>query len=130
MNKENFDNHLPSEKEIGGKARNLLILKKEGFNIPDFFVIPYTNLENIELKEIVKNITYKTQHFKKDFILRSSATGEDSKDNSFAGIFESIRIKDVFNLNTGLKNILKSLDSEKLSFYIQLKKIKENIRIN
>ena len=130
MDLKNLHKNLPSEKEIGGKARNLLILKENGFNIPKFFIIPYVDFKNIELQEIVKNIIHKTQDFEKDFILRSSATGEDSSENSFAGIFESIRIKDKYNLNKGLKNILRSLDSEKLSFYIKSKKIKEKPRLS
>jgi len=121
---------LPLESEIGGKARNLLILKKEGFNVPDFIVISHNDIKKIGLEETTKLITYKTQHLKRDLILRSSATGEDSSENSFAGIFESVRLKDCSNIEQGLKKLLSSLNSKKLSFYIKSKKIKEKPKLS
>jgi pyruvate,water dikinase len=130
MDLKNFNSELPLEKKIGGKARNLLLLKKEGFNVPDFFVISHTDFENSKLKDIVKNLIYKIQPLKEEIILRSSATGEDGGENSFAGIFESVRINKLSNLNSELKRILGSLASEKLYSYIKSKKIKEKPKLS
>jgi len=75
MGQKNLNNDFSLEKEVGGKAKNLSLLKKKGLNVPSFFIIPHTNFENFKLKDIVKNLTYKIKPLNKTLILRSSATG-------------------------------------------------------
>src|ERR1700752_3988536 len=86
---------------VGGKAKNLFILKEVGINVPHFVVIPQEELLTIiskesaieqQLKAIV-NFTISeafleqvVQQFKdvRYFAVRSSAIDEDSVEFSFA----------------------------------------------
>jgi len=115
---------------VGGKAYNLGLLKQKGFNVPEFFVLTHDNIRNNQFKEIEEKIKSKIITKEGDFILRSSATGEDNPDNSFAGIFESVKIHNKKNLKENLKKVLNSLDSDRLSFYLKNKKIKEKPKLS
>jgi len=115
---------------IGGKAYNLGLLKQKGFNVPEFFVLTHENIRNNQLKEIEEKIKSRIIAKEGDFILRSSATGEDNPENSFAGIFESIKIHNKENFKEDLKKVLDSLNSERLSFYLKNKKIKEKPKLS
>lgn len=69
---------------IGGKAQSLLTLQNAGFNVPPFFVCDYAwDEERIlqTLNETLPGINY--------FAVRSSASGEDGDNKSYAGHFYS-----------------------------------------
>ena len=82
---------------VGGKGYNLLRLKSEGFNVPDFFILPTEHFNFF-----VKHGVFK-DNFKEDIKLlydeiikfglvavRSSATIEDMDRTSNAGRFETV----------------------------------------
>ncbi len=66
----------------GGKARGLAFLKKAGMNIPETFVV--TEFSKQELKKFITSLP---NH--RAYAVRSSASGEDGEELSFAGQFDS-----------------------------------------
>ncbi len=62
------------------KSHNLRVLRDNGFCVPKFIVIQ--NQEDIRLDEFEENIN--------SFAVRSSFSGEDGRDMSFAGQFQTI----------------------------------------
>jgi pyruvate,water dikinase len=85
--------HIPSE--IGAKAAGLNFLLTNGFNVPRFFVLPFSFLSTLsEIKE--KAIEEIESHLSELeikntlFAVRSSASIEDGKEQSFAGQFTTI----------------------------------------
>ena len=96
------------ENEIGNKALRLSDLKKNGFNVPDFCVIPSSFfVEHVDGKGIIKIevVQSLTASIKKSFkfdkyAVRSSALLEDGKEGSHAGQFKTkvaARINDLEN---------------------------------
>ena len=69
---------------IGSKARNLFYLTEHHYLVPPFFCItePYQEADVLE---------YLTKYFPDThlFSVRSSASEEDSKERSFAGLFQT-----------------------------------------
>jgi len=112
---------------IGNKAYNLLILKEKGFNIPSFETFSVDNIEKLKFEDLVEKIYLKIKN--KKFILRSSAVGEDGKETSFAGIFESVKIRNKEDIRKGLKLMFNSLKSERLNSYLKLKNINEKPKL-
>ena len=100
-------------KNIGGKASNLLTLKNAGFRLPEFFILSSEEILNSNLMELEKQIIEKTKSWSGGIILRSSASCEDSKEKSFAGLFESIRLQDKSNVKEALKKVINSVNSKK-----------------
>ncbi|NPA37411.1 MAG: hypothetical protein GXO47_11240 [Chlorobi bacterium] len=77
---------LPIDKtdgQGGGKAKGLSLLKRYGMNIPETWVITEGTSED-ELKRFVGSLPAD-----KSYAVRSSASGEDGKELSFAGQFDS-----------------------------------------
>ena len=128
-----------SKNEIGGKAYNLFRLKEWGFHVPDFVVIPSSELTNVisnkinlnwefddvkkaireyqinetTLKEILSYFNTKNRFF----AVRSSATDEDGNDFSFAGQFETCLFVTADTLANSIKKIWLSAFSEKVMTY-------------
>lgn len=81
--------------EIGGKARGLFFLKKHAFNTPEFFVLPFSLLHQIETGEkdlgiIIHSWKAQSSILESDiWAVRSSAENEDGRDQSMAGCFLS-----------------------------------------
>lgn len=71
--------------EIGGKAKNLILLQEAGYPVPEFVVL---NKEDIETR-LKEKIDALKKEFTEDvlFAVRSSASVEDSVHHSFAGQF-------------------------------------------
>ena len=131
------DNDIPVS-SIGGKAANLYILKKEGFNVPDWVVIPREvlaeklpadifssndydlmrkHINEIDIpssfiEEIISKFSG-TRHF----AVRSSATDEDGGDFSFAGQFESHLYVQKHNIADKIKAVWLSAFSERIASY-------------
>lgn len=119
---------------IGGKAKNLFVLKEADINVPYFIVIPQEELLNILnnetsiekqlqqinefvipqtfIDEVVKqfsNVTY--------FAVRSSAIDEDGSEFSFAGQFESHLFVTKENIAENIKKVWRSAFSERVIEY-------------
>ncbi len=148
------DNYIPYESIIGGKARGLYILKKNGFNVPEFvcvgsevfreflsfigednknreklskeFIRKIINAEipNQIKSEIIKKYrnlkssVEKSGHNNFSAIVRSSAIGEDSSSDSFAGIMDSfVDINSEKDLLLAVKKCWASAFSERAFSY-------------
>jgi pyruvate,water dikinase len=116
--------------DIGGKASSLIILKDAGFKTPDFFILSFKEILNSSLEELEKKILEKTKNWGRGIILRSSASCEDGKENSFAGLFESIKLLNKSKIKQSLKQILNSANSKRLRDYLKSRGIKTKPRIS
>jgi phosphoenolpyruvate synthase/pyruvate phosphate dikinase len=108
-----------SEKTIGGKAKNLVELGEKHFNVPNFFVIS-SDIEDIQLvqgdiEEAYDNLGGGL------VVVRSSATGEDSVKQSFAGQYKSILSVPKGGLITAINDCRDSLNSRHALAYSQNK---------
>lgn len=138
------DKNTPIDEDlIGGKAMNLARLSKAGFNVPPWFVVTthgfvrtinfYSSGENIsdccevieraDLPpgvdlELVRSIEYGGLSDKL-LAVRSSATGEDTAGQSFAGQLDSILFVRPENLNAAIKKVWASAFSDRLTAYLQ-----------
>jgi len=97
------------------KWKNLEILQKEGFNVPDFLILKiWDNFED-KIKNLDKN---------KKYAIRSNMWVEDSENSSFAGQFQTFinvefnKITEKINLVIGdAKN--KKLKNHQISLIVQ-----------
>ncbi|MBU0628437.1 MAG: hypothetical protein KKC75_04555 [Nanoarchaeota archaeon] len=93
------------------------VLVKKGFRVPKFIVVAAA----IQEKELISRIS----KLKGRLILRSSASGEDSAENSFAGIYESKVIDKKDNAYSALKELLIKSYSDRVIHYMKMKGIKK-----
>lgn len=134
-----------SKEEIGNKAINLI--KLDNLNLTsNFLIIPTTickehickiknkndvaKIKNEILKlplnkSIINEIhkTLKELKINNNIILRSSYPYEDTKQHSFAGIFNSYKITNLKHIEFYIKKIWSNLYSEKVLSYIKANKI-------
>lgn len=107
---------------MGGKGAALSKIGMALDNIPDWFVASYEgfDLETKEFKEgLVEEVLERLKSFPDDtfFAVRSSAANEDSKENSFAGQFDTflyVKKDDVINK---IKDVYMSVFSERIEAY-------------
>jgi len=115
----NFNLIKENSNFIGSKSYNLSYLKNKGFNIANGYIIPsFSFNDNKEINDIEEIINLNEN---KLYAIRSSAIGEDGKENSFAGIFQSelfIEKKDILN---SIYRIKDSFYSNKAKIYLKLK---------
>lgn len=108
---------------LGGKGYNLNLVK-DICDVPEFFVIKFDNFQEIEDEEIQKEILnyYKEKQF--DLVsVRSSATVEDSKQASFAGMFDSVLNVNETNLINSIQEVIKSAKGNRVIEYCKTKGI-------
>ncbi len=89
-------NTVLTENRVGAKAFHLSLMKRAGFPIPDGFVIGNNAFEEFFKKEVPLNEILKSEISSalqevgsEDYMVRSSAIGEDGVDASFAGQLDS-----------------------------------------
>lgn len=99
--------------ELGGKAKNLTILKNAGFRVPEFITI----VDEISEKELLNliDINFKIKYF----AVRSSAIVEDGTQTSFAGHFYSAVGVTFENLFKEYLNVRKSFGNQSGAVIIQ-----------
>ncbi len=116
-----------AEPHIGGKARVLAHLTKQGYPVPSAFVISPAAFTNDQLSsDTWQQITQKTNnlfqpngHFPA-LAVRSSALSEDSAAASFAGEFESIlNVKTIDALRDAIQIVYNSQFSDRVAAYSQ-----------
>lgn len=140
---------IAGEYTIGGKARNLYLLKEIGLSVPEWIVIPQEELFRIVPQEIQKQEYSKVTAFidslsiPETFIneivsqftdttfwaVRSSAIDEDGSDFSFAGQFESHLFVPKEQLADMIKKVWKSAFSERVYQYRQNNKLEHKFGI-
>lgn len=121
-----------SKYSIGGKAKNLFILKEIGMNVPEFGVIPaeglelfvpnkkFPSLEDVDSVEIPNSfIDVVLSHFGSHhyFSVRSSGIDEDGDQFSFAGQFESFLYVTKDKLSEKIIEVWKSAYSKRVEDY-------------
>ncbi|WP_297417313.1 PEP/pyruvate-binding domain-containing protein [Thermococcus sp.] len=121
--------------EIGGKAHRLSILTKY-FNVPEGFVVT-TEAYNTwrregrlskELVEEIREYFYSPYVLEGKFpiVVRSSATVEDSKKASFAGVFESVtKVNSFDELLKAIERVFRSATSKRVRLYMKRRGISE-----
>lgn len=138
---------LGSKVNLKGKAGNLNKLFND-FNIAKGFIIPsevfddylrYNGISNLEDKEIIRSkimdgvfreedelINYFRKNNYKKVIVRSSASIEDGKSNSFAGQFDSILNTTVDSLVENIKKCFASKFMPCVDSYLKENKINDD----
>lgn len=111
--------------EMGGKGYQLSLLN-EFCTVPEFFVLLFDSLEEIDDK-VVQNKILKVfdNHNFCLVAVRSSATKEDSLSSSFAGMFETTLNVTRNNLIKEIKNIMLSYHTGRVQKYCSLNDIEE-----
>ena len=127
LNIEDINEILNNEIKIT-KIQKKLFQDFENNNDLNFIKIIYKQIDNWNpTKKTILQIQSKIKIFKnkkQKIILRSSNDCEDSKDNSFAGIFEShICESNTTQIINAIKIILKGNFSKRLYYYLKIKKI-------
>ncbi len=108
---------------IGNKAKKLLQLEYNGFNIPkNNFILDALELSNENFIDNINNINLSNLYDNKLYAVRSSAIGEDGHKNSFAGIFKSVLNVKKKDILEAIKEVYDSFYSRKAVVYSQLKK--------
>lgn len=108
---------------LGGKGYNLNLLKSI-CDVPEFFVIKFDSSEEIEDKEVQKQILDFYRKNKYNLVsVRSSATVEDSDQASFAGMFDSVlNVKENMLINA-IKKVINSVKANRVIEYCKVKNI-------
>lgn len=105
----------------GSKIDNLLKLKQNGFNVPDFTVVPYEEA----LKDDI-NVELPSEG--KLFSVRSSADVEDGSELSFAGQFKTFLNVPRDEVPSKIKSIVASVNSGSVKAYSdELNGVKMNV---
>lgn len=108
---------------LGGKGYNLNLLKNI-CDVPEFFVIKFDSLEEIEDKEVQNKILNYYRENKYNLVsVRSSATVEDSERASFAGMFDSILNVNENELINAIKKVINSVKANRVIEYCKVKNI-------
>ena len=114
---------------LGDKAAKLRILKENGLLVPEFYVIGADALNKLSKPEFAKKIMdsyieWSSKNHCESVAVRSSAEGEDSKEQSFAGQYHSVMdvsSKDQFLI------ALEKVSKSKPSVVYSTKKAKVNV---
>lgn len=115
---------------MGGKGTALAKIGMSIDNIPNWFAVAYTGFD-IERKTIISDakheIEEKLKEYPEDsyFAVRSSAANEDSKENSFAGQFDTflyVKKQDVINK---VQQVYMSAFSDRIEAYRKENNIQE-----
>lgn len=82
-------------KSFGSKADNLDLLSKAGFNVPKFFIVPAQNAKDLSSNETKAHLNAELENWMSEnnvssVAVRSSSIQEDTKEQSFAGQFETV----------------------------------------
>ncbi len=105
--------------DFGGKVWGLIQLKREGFSVPEFVVIPSTIVrsklwekKDSFKKEIIDQVKLLQKDSKTRVILRSSSILEDQKHSSCAGVFKSVILENVEDTFQTIDSIVQHAENE------------------
>jgi rifampicin phosphotransferase len=115
--------HLtPEEREpLGGKAFHLTELRRLGYRVPEFVVIPATRLpqNTFTLPDDIWEEVLQQLPQAPYYAVRSSAQNEDGTHASFAGLFETLLYQPLSNLRSAIEQVWKSIHGERVAVYLQ-----------
>jgi rhodanese-related sulfurtransferase/membrane protein insertase Oxa1/YidC/SpoIIIJ/phosphohistidine swiveling domain-containing protein len=108
-------------KTCGNKSYRLAILRNAGFNVPQGVVVGYKKL----VEYATMSDHQKSKFFNKIWgmsgrcicVVRSSGSGEDGSEQSFAGVFDSVLDVDRPRLPKAFEHVLKSFQSARAGVY-------------
>lgn len=110
--------------EFGGKGAQLSRMMRAGFPIPDGFVISTQAFErfekaNFSIEEIKSEVQFELNRIgASHYMVRSSAIGEDSDENSFAGQLDSFLCgNDIDEILQHIKKCWRSYEKENVKSY-------------
>lgn len=103
-----------NDEEVGGKAKGLAELVRMGLSVPAAVVIQHAREDNLPADL--------EQHYEAigagPVAVRSSAIGEDGKDASFAGQYETIlNVEGIEHLQAAIKQCIASLEGARAQAY-------------
>lgn len=113
---------LPKEQHFGGKAEALNILLQNGAPVPEGYAVAAEAFENgklrpqaeAELAELIKKLPQKY-----NFAVRSSATGEDSAEDSFAGAYDTVLDIGADKIPEAVRAVAASANNARSEIYAQ-----------
>lgn len=113
--------------KVGGKAYSICKLYKNAIKVPNGYILSKelwnTYCENKDKKIIDNVVDFIKNNLKaRTFVVRSSAIGEDSKEYSWAGCFESILDVSIENMSSAIIQCGKSLYGDRARMYKKLHK--------
>ncbi len=111
---------------FGGKAESLAVMAKAGLPVHDGYGICAAAFENdglsdslrSELSAFVKALPDGTK-----YAVRSSAVGEDGKENSFAGAYETVLNVDKSDIIRAVETVAASAANERVAAYSEKKNL-------
>lgn len=98
--------------EVGGKAKGLDMLSRQGFTVPAGFVI--TDIDSLDEESILKAFDALGEEL---VSVRSSASNEDQSGSSNAGQYSTFLFVDRAHLIESVKNCIDSLDAARVKDY-------------
>lgn len=127
------DKYQTSSHLLGGKASNLLWLKKQGVVVPDFFVLTTEAFDYYTKHKTLPEDSLKAlQHFLQQypthqFAVRSSVTGEDGISHSFAGLFDTFLNCHDHEIISKIQDAYQSIHGPRVQEYINNKNITQTL---
>jgi len=112
---------------VGAKAKHLFTLKNNGFNVPNFVVIPFSYFQSNDENKSSQLIDGLRDVFNNDseklFAVRSSSTEEDSDNFSFAGQFDTFLNIQLHDIPKYVEQVFNSANSERVIAYRKINNI-------
>ena len=99
------------------KAKNLMILRENGINVPRFFVFEKTE----DFTPVSSFLLYDN----KTYAVRSSFLAEDSKNHSFAGQFDTLLNVEKKDVKESIQKVFKSINKENVKLYEKINNLSE-----
>ncbi|HIU40019.1 MAG TPA: hypothetical protein IAB68_01785 [Candidatus Aphodocola excrementigallinarum] len=110
-----FDNGIIDDLTciVGGKNLGLAKLSYNGIDIPETFIVP---VKSVQEKKYVNYIN-ELPNYK--YSVRSSATVEDNKNQSFAGLFITKLNQDKKDINSAISEVYDSTYTNRVKSYVE-----------
>ncbi len=103
--------------DLGGKAKGLLWLQSQNIDVPEFYVIPASEIKAFSKERLAEALGQLPEGA---YAVRSSALQEDSENHSFAGIFKSfLNAGSKSNLLHSIIEVIESSRSEVVESYLR-----------
>ena len=118
---------------VGNKAANLSRLLRNGFNVANGIVLTINCVKNvIESDKNINIIINKiNESISSPYIVRSSSMNEDSRNHSFAGVFDSVLNVSSENLKNAIIQVVNSKYNPFVKLYCNKHKLKlEDIQLS